>query len=82
MSVGPVVGLKGAVCREGMDEAGVMITMSFMRLSSSAAWPEGVSSMVWISFRLLLVVSLVLGAARFCRRISRLVCLWVGEDCY
>jgi hypothetical protein len=51
--------------------------ISFMRSSL-----ESLGSALLTSWRLLLVLSLVLGLTRLCHRISRLAGVWLGEDRY
>jgi hypothetical protein len=53
------------------------IMISFMRSSL-----ESLGSALLTSWRLLLVLSLVLGLTRLCHRISRLAGVWLGEDRY
>jgi len=55
------------------------VMISFMRSTSSV---ESLGTALLTSFRLLLVVSLVLGATRLYHRISRLASVWLGEDRY
>jgi hypothetical protein len=62
-----------AACRA--REENIMI--SFMRSSL-----ESLGSALLTSWRLLLVLSLVLGLTRLCHRISRLAGVWLGEDRY